>query len=475
MGIDGRGKIKVKSIKKWIILQYTIVIFITIFIFELLFFIGIRQHYYGNISQVLQDKALFSSNFYSKYLNYSSIEYKAKYIIENTSDEYAEIQVIDLDGNIIQTSTGFFSDIKVDTMDFTNALLGKITSWRGERINTGESVIAVSAPLKDGDDIKGVIRYVTSIEEVNKVVNKLIIQLLVLGCIILIVVLSLSMLLARSIINPINQLKKVSAKMATGDFSARVRNIKDNEIGELANTLNYMAEEIVKSNNVKNDFISSISHEIRTPLTSIKGWIETMLLGELDNKEEIKEELSIISSETNRLTDLVEELLDFSRFQSGRMEIQLEKVDLGTLITDVIKQFLPRIKSKDITLEYTIDDEITYIVGDYNRLKQVLINILDNGIKFTHSGGKIQVTTELIDNYVVVCVKDNGIGVDKEKLNKLTDKFYKGDARYPGSGLGLAISDEIIKLHNGKIVIDSQKGLGTKVCIFLKNPLLTDK
>lgn len=457
-----------KSLKRRVVFNYTIVILVTIIFLEILLAVFIRQYYYGNITQILKEKVAVTTEFYQKYLVYETFDYKSQYIIENFSmDERAEIQIINLSGKIVNSSSGFSMEKPVSTADFEKALRGEMGTWRYKDPDTGEELIAVSGPLMNRQGFDGVLRYVTSIEETNRVIKRVILQAVFLGVIVLILVVLLSMLLAESIIKPIKELKTVSEKIADGDLNARVEIRKNDEIGELGRTFNYMAKELMKTSQMKNDFVSSISHEIRTPLTSIKGWCETMLMGDLDNEKEIREELMIISKETNRLSDMVENLLDFSKLEAGRIVLSKEKVDINYLIMDVAKQFYPKAMNKTIRLETALDQSLTYVEGDENRLRQVLINLIDNSIKFTEPGGRISVGSAKRGERVSVFVKDNGRGIDQKDLEHITEKFFKGNMKSPGSGLGLAITNEIVELHGGKMEIESVLEKGTTISVIL--------
>lgn len=457
-----------RSLKRRVVFNYSIVILATIIFLEILLAVFIRQYYYGNISQILKDKVAVTTEFYNKYLVYEDFEYKSQYLIENFSDDdSAELQIIDLSGKIINSSSGFKTEMQITTADYEKALKGEIGTWRYRDNVTGEELIAVSGPLMSREQVDGVLRYVTSIAEANRVIGEITIQALLLGGFVLLLVVILSVILAESIIKPIKELKSVSEQIADGDLGARAVIRRNDEIGELGQTINYMAKELLKTNQMKSDFVSSISHEIRTPLTSIKGWCETMLTGDLDDQKQIREELSIISSETNRLTDLVENLLDFSKLEAGRIVLNHEKVDINYLLKDVAKQFNSKALKKSIRLKTDVDDRLTYVSGDENRLRQVLINLVDNAIKFTEPGGEVLLGSEAYEGRVRISVEDNGPGIEGKDLDHITEKFFKSNIRSQGSGLGLAIANEIINLHGGSMEIESVPGKGTKVRVVL--------
>ena len=230
-----------------------------------------------------------------------------------------------------------------------------------------------------------------------------------------------------------------------------------------------MAQEIQKSEKLKDEFISSVSHELRTPLTSIKGWSETL---ELDNisKEELSMGLGIINDETERLIKLVEELLDFSRLSSNRMKLKVVEVNIENLVASVVNQLRAMAMNKNIRLSFEfLNQDMKLIYGDKDRLRQVLINLVQNSIKFTPDGGVISVKVDQTSNETSICVTDNGIGIDEKNIGNVSKKFFQEDFHKSGSGLGLAISEEIVKLHGGSLTINSKKNVGTQITITISN------
>ena len=210
----------------------------------------------------------------------------------------------------------------------------------------------------------------------------------------------------------------------------------------------------------------------RTPLTSIKGWSETLGYEGI-GKDELDLGLGIIQDETERLIKLVEELLDFSRLASDRIKLQIDMVDIEALSKGVVNQLKVKSKEKNILLEVLFDtDIIEHVQGDKNRLRQVLINLVQNSIKFTEDGGTIKIVVSQDEEFTIIKVVDNGLGIEKENLDKVLDKFFQEDYNKAGSGLGLAISNEIVKLHGGSMSIDSEKGVGTSITVKIKNKLI---
>ena len=218
---------------------------------------------------------------------------------------------------------------------------------------------------------------------------------------------------------------------------------------------------------MKNDFISTVSHEIRTPMTAIKGWGET-LKSVGDNPVLLEKGLDIIVSETERLSGMVEELLDFSRMQNGKIRIVNEEIDLLYIIEhvyDIYKQKAIN-ENLNLTLELNGNTDIR-LIGDKDRIRQVIINILDNAIKYTPEEGNISLSVARIQKYVKIIISDSGKGIPQKDLPHIKEKFYKADNNVRGTGIGLAVADEIIKMHSGEINISSEVSKGTTVEIIL--------
>lgn len=464
-----------EGLRKKIILNYFKIIIITVVLFEALFIFYIKFYYYNSVEQSLLNKASYTYDFYSKYMASDNLESKLNHIyskeISNKNFEFA-VQVIDNNYNMIIDQYGFSSDKKIQYEDVKQALKDKIYPYVYTTKDTKEHVMSVSVPLKVNNKIEGLVRYTVSLENIDITIIKIIAGLILAGIIILGIALSLSLKFANTLVVPLRELKVFANELAHGNYNIKLKNrkISDDEIGELGQTFEYMAEEIDKSEKLKDEFISSVSHELRTPLTSIKGWSETLSYGA--TQEELDLGLGIIQDETDRLINLVEELLDFSRLSSDRIKLQVDIVNLYALLRDTINQFRIKVNERNINLSLDIDGDLKNIQGDKNRLKQVLINLLQNSLKFTKENGYIVVKVYQDEDYTYIKVIDNGEGISKANLEKVFDKFFQENYNKSGSGLGLAISNEIVKLHEGEMNIESVKDIGTTVTVKIINKLL---
>lgn len=458
-----------KSISRKLIGNNMLISVLVLVILETSFIIAVSQYYLGGIENTLLNNATQSANFYSRSAPAGSAADKANFIFENIDErENALVELLDLQGNVVIDNTGANVTETVDSYDYYQALHGHIKSWRG-RNESGESIISVSAPIYDDKEIVAVLRYVSSLKPAHKIIFTYFAFAVLIGLILIALAFALAIVTSKRIVIPIKELIRVTEEITMGNFKVTAVKYTDDEIGQLADAVNIMSKEIAKSDQEKNDFISSISHELRTPLTSIKGWGETLQDGGTEDEELLNEGLKIICHETDRLIILVNDLLDFSRLQSNRLEMHMQEMVLDDLLEEVYKQFSQRAKKEKINLQLRLEDDGMLILGDYNRLKQVFINIVDNAMKFTEGAknAKIELQSYTDEDKIYISITDNGSGISPEDLSKVKEKFYKGTSKKSGTGLGLSIATEIVHLHQGQLWIESVYGEGAQITIML--------
>ncbi|WP_027624728.1 sensor histidine kinase [Clostridium lundense] len=456
------------GIGKRILKSYIFIIFLTLFIIESILLIGIKRYYIVSVEEILSKQLEVSSNFYNKYLSDSNLNKVAANFIDNIqSNTTGEIQLIDKNKRVIIDSLHLYNGEIINSKDIDAALEGKKGRVIGKLEGTNENIMSVTMPLLSKNNVVGVLRYVTSLEKINEITFKAFIFLSGIFIVVLLILALICIKISKTITEPINNITLAAGEMAKGNYSARINKTYNDEIGKLADTLNNMAEEILKSEKLKNEFIASISHEIRTPLTSLKGWIITIKREKGIDKEELMEELDIMDKESDRLNDLIEELLDFSRLNSGKITLNIDNINLHQIIRETIKELIPRANWMKVDLIFQENKNINTIKGDKNRIKQIMINLIDNSIKFTEPQGKIYIRLEEAIKGVNIIVEDSGCGIDPKDISKIREKFYKGNNKKNGAGLGLAICDEIVKLHEGHMEIESDLGKGTKITVFL--------
>ncbi len=454
------------NIRKRMTLSFIFVILLTVLVFEILIINIVQKNYYKNLEDSLYNQIKISCELYEKYFSDASL---SDNVLNNVDSFWkqtdAQVEILDTKGKVLMDSIGYMPDNDEVFADVVEALENGKGVWIGKVPYDNSPVMAVSSVLKvDGSTI-GVLRFITSLRKVNDDIRSVSRVFIIIGIAVSIASVVLSLLLSATIVYPLKRVTKIASRMAQGDFSVRGEKIFNDEIGRLSDTLNYMADEISERDRLKNEFISSISHELRTPLTSIKGWAVTLMESGLEDREIFDTGLDIIEKESDRLTQMVEELLDFSRLATGKISIKKESIILEELLCTVGRQLAPRATREGLVFNIEMDDELPQLYTDGNRLKQVIINILDNAFRFTPEGGKVILKACASGGEVVLSVTDTGCGIPPDELPNIKEKFYKGRNSKLGSGIGLSICDEIIKLMNGRLTIYSTVNKGTQVVI----------
>ncbi len=458
--------------KRWLINTFGVVLAIIILLVVCLS-VTVHSLSYSTVENTLTTRSQELNAVFPDYISASTTDFvdaATAYASSFAYKDEMEIQVINSSGRIVQTSTGFTDGDASNMPDYREAL--SAADGKGKfsgKLSSGENVMAITRVIKnDGADVLGAVRYVSSLRNADSRTFIYTLLASIVGLIIIAVVALSGNYFIRSIVKPVRAMSDTSKRIAQGDFSAKIDKMYDDEIGDLCDSINDMAAELDASEKLKNDFISRVSHELRTPLTAIKGWAETMQSG-VPDRITLAKGMSVIVKESSRLTSLVEELLDFSKLQSGRLTMQMERMDILAEIDEAVYMLRERALSEGKHLLYDDPEEMPIIYGDHNRLKQVFLNVIDNALKYTPEGGMIgvQVYRDYRENTVKVVVADNGCGINPEDLPKVKDKFYKANQKINGSGIGLAVADEIIKMHKGTLEIESSPEVGTTVTITL--------
>jgi signal transduction histidine kinase len=263
------------------------------------------------------------------------------------------------------------------------------------------------------------------------------------------------------------EITEKAKKIANGSYGIQIEAQYDDEIGELAETINEMSVKINQNEKMQAEFISSLSHELRTPLTAINGWSETLLVDDTLDPQTTRG-IKIILGETRRLTEMVVELLDFTRIQDGRFTLNMETADIRSEFEDTVYMYGSRLARDGIVLDYQEnDDDIPEITCDPKRLRQVFLNILDNAAKHGGEGKRIEASISMDAGDVLVRIRDYGPGIPEDELPLVKKKFYKGSSKARGSGIGLSVCDEIVELHGGELILENAVDGGTVVTVRL--------
>lgn len=455
--------------QRWLINSLGIILIIIIII-EVVFSVAVQNYYYNSTKQHLTSKLNLINSMLLKASQDQSANFSAELrnYVQNFSDkDRMELMAINIDGNIALTSSGFNPPDSLDMTDYEEARKNSTGyGYHISRLDSGEKVMSVCVLVPvTGNSKYEALKIVTSMSEIDsQIISFVIIITIIFVAIIMLMILS-GLYFVKSIVIPVRQIGATARQFATGDFSRRIQKKNDDELGELCDIINSMADELSNTEAVKNEFISSVSHELRTPLTAIKGWSET--LNGIDDPEMIKKGMRVITNETERLSQMVEELLDFSRIQNGRFTLMKSTMDILAELGEAVLIYQERAYHEQINIIYYEPDMLPFVYGDKNRLRQVFINIIDNAIKYSDPGDTVTIDAFEEDNMVVITITDTGCGISEADLPKVKSKFYKANHSRRGSGIGLAVADEIINMHGGTLSITSQENVGTKVTITL--------
>lgn len=458
-----------KSIsRRWFVNTIGIILVILI-VFIVVLSMLVQSYLYSSISNIITGRidelltVLYPPGGYTTDFSTTVREY-----VENFQDrDRMEVMGIDKNGRVFITSTGFAPNISQQMLDYQDAVSSETNTgqWQGD-LDTGQKVLAITRSVRDGDgNLLGSIRYLVSLEGADQQISIIVAALIVIGALIMLFITISGFYFIRSIVTPIRQVTSSAKQIARGDFEVRIDKEKNDEIGQLCDSINDMASELLASERMKNDFISSVSHELRTPLTSIKGWAETISEG--SDKDTTDKGMHVIIRESERLSGLVEELLDFSRLQNDAMKLNVRTVDILTELDSAVFMFTDRAKTENKSLNYEENISLSPIYGDVDRLRQVFVNIIDNSLKYTNEGGTISISSGEESGYLYIIISDTGCGIPPEHLQNVKKKFYKANQLVPGSGIGLALADEIVALHCGFLSIESKINEGTSVKVVL--------
>lgn len=392
------------------------------------------------------------------------------YIETFSSRDRVSVWVIDRHGRVVATSDGFRAPQDVIMTDYDEAKQSdsRKGSWTG-RTSSGEKIMAMTFLLdQTGADRASALRYMVSLRNVDAQLLRIVLLMSLFGVAAVALTVIPGAMYIEKLMRAVNMTTAAADRIAKGDYDTRIDYTGEDEIGALCTAVHNMAGEISAAEEMKNDFVSTVSHELRTPLTAIRGWVETLRQVGAGDPVLTQRGMDVIQKETTRLGGMVEELLDFSRMQSGKMRLNLVRMDVLAELEEAVFTFRERASREEKKLLYESGGDPVQIAGDSNRIMQVFVNILDNALKYTQRGGVIRVETELSGNgFVQICVTDTGKGIDARALPHVKEKFYKADSTVHGSGIGLAVADEIVKLHGGTLEIESVPERGTAVQISL--------
>ena len=448
MELHDKGKIRGIR-RRWLLNSVGVVLLILALALGT-FIASLRSYYYTGTTDDLMSRA--SSTAYS-FRNYTSSEYST--VAQRTVSEYEEkglleLQFLDETGAVLYSGNDLAAGTTPDTPDIQGALeYQETTPWIGRDPSTGERIAAACSPVVYQGHTEGLIRYVTSMSGIDRQFILTVSLITVVALAIFAMVYFSNLYFVRSIVEPLASITETARLIADGSYGVQIEKKFDDEIGELTDTINDMSLKIRQSEKTQSEFISSVSHELRDP-------------------EDMKKGMEIILSEARRLTNMVEELLEFSRISDGRFTLSVEPLDLKAELEDAVYTYTEFFRREGIALEYTdCPEEMLPISGDPHRLRQVFCNLLDNAATHGGSGKRIDVSIAREGEEAVIRIRDYGPGIPEGELPFIKNKFYKGSSKARGSGIGLSVCEEIVVRHEGQLFIGNAEGGGCLVVIRL--------
>ncbi|OGL45957.1 MAG: hypothetical protein A2149_08930 [Candidatus Schekmanbacteria bacterium RBG_16_38_11] len=382
--------------------------------------------------------------------------------------EKRDMQILDLSGNVI-------SEIRLENGIRRKKLTEndiKIIQTKGLLMSKGyagliRSTVEIIMPLKIDGKILGFVQI--SYPKTNPLRLKKVITFAVV--VETIIVALLAMLFSKWFAIPIGELIKATEQMAKGNLGYQAKIKSSDEIGELANTFNYMSKSLADMTKVRGELTADISHELRSPLSRIRACAESLADRVIDDEKDKESYLQAICEEVDDLNSLIGDLLELSKLELDKVNLERSLVSPKEIINSVVSKITPIAKRKGVTVEVDIENGIPDLPLDGRRISRVIGNLVDNSLKYTNSHGRIKVTAVEKGDCVEINVEDNGRGIPQEELQFIFERFYRIDKSRArdtgGTGLGLAIAKQIIKAHGGEITAQSKLGEGTKVTFYL--------
>lgn len=381
----------------------------------------------------------------------------------------AYIAVVDRRGNLMDNTRTAYSEDPA----FMESLSGEAISQALSRVVSGETIriqstvgddptFTVGVPFARNGTVTGAVLIQTKAQRIESGLNELLWKIIGIAVAVLILSGIAVFLLVRGAMKPLKGLTEAAETLSNGDFSARVDETRgDREIRALSGTFNNMAEKLNGLEQGRREFVANVSHEFRSPITSIKGFAEGMADGVIPPEEHPKY-LRLVADESARLSTLVGDLLQLSRLERETAEPDWTVFDINEMLRTAIIRRVQELDGKNLETECRFDEEPMPVRADSDRIEQVVINLLDNAIRFTPEGGRILLKTEASGNTVSVTVADNGPGIPEEDREKIFDRFFTSDRAHTagkGTGLGLSICKRVMEMHGQSIrLLDTAEG-----------------
>ena len=401
------------------------------------------------------------------------LAYLANASLQLSSQLDTRIRILDAQGVVLvdsqQEDQG--ADLRADPL-VGQALQGRYASQVDQPDRTQETTMFLALPVLVESQLVGVVYLSQPLRDLTAVLHDLRTRWLLSTAIALVLSGAVGWLLSRAIASPLRRLTAAAAAVAGGQLDQQVPVRSRDELGRLSQTFNEMTARLRAARKMQVDFVANVSHELRTPLTAIKGLVETLRDGAVDDPQVRDRFLTTVEGETDRLIRLVNDLLVLSRADSEALNLQRDSVDLAKLVRATLDRLAPQAEARGLDWRVDTSPDSLLVWADPDRIEQVLVNLMDNAIKYSRPGGTVTVTVSGEQGQPVrVQVQDEGVGIPAKDLVRIGQRFYRTDKARSraqgGSGLGLAIAQALVQAHGGRLWLESQEGQGTLVTFTL--------
>ena len=406
----------------------------------------------------------------------SANAYKMYELAEESSKKYGgRFLVLNKSGIVLVDSFSTLNGQKLDHKEISDVLLGpKDASYGFHEIDVGTDkpfyAVYYTAAVVYNSETIGAVLFSDDIQDVVDITRDFIRILVMISIAACVIFAAVSIWLSGYITRPINDLKAVALSISRGNLHQRINVSGKNEMAALANTFNTMSEKLENMDQKRSEFVSNASHELKTPLSSMKILIESLLYQDGVDERIYKEFLGDINKEIDRLSEVITGLLTLARTDSETQALNMDKILLSELVFKSVTALKPIANEKNVALNYTVNNDLE-IECDALKVMQAVMNLVENAVKYTDSGGSVQVTLTKAGTNAAIAVRDNGSGIPEKDIPYLFDRFYRVDKARArgtgGSGLGLHIAQKIALLHGGSIDVQSDEGKGSVFTLYL--------
>ena len=399
------------------------------------------------------------------------------YLQQMAVSSNSQMMVADAEGHVLISASGekTAGDLKAD--ELSDDLL-KAISKKGKYFGMGtlsglfskDYYIAGRQCVDESGNVTAYIIAATPAEETRRLVQDIMHTFVLIVFFTLILTLIISWFLSDILTRPLKGIVSASKQFARGEFDVRVT--EDNncdEIDELAVSFNNMVSTLQQQEELSRSFVANVSHELKTPMTSISGFAEVLSTGLFKNKDDVIHFGTLIRKEALRLLQMIEEIMHLARIEDGKRQVNLERLCLRDLVQDIVEFMEPVLTEKKVTVQCTMDD--TEVLADRGLFRELIMNLLDNAVKYNRPGGHVYITVRHDDHKAFFSICDTGIGIPEDKQQRVFERFYRADSsrsrKIKGTGLGLAIVKHIVEQHHGTIALSSKENEGTTITITL--------